>query len=602
MRKGFSVLLLCTVLPLGSSLAHSGAHPARYVAESGTDQGACNTPAEPCRSISYAVNQSGKGDKVFVAKGTYRVESLDAFYLLSDMVIVEGGFDAQSAFKKHDPSKHESVIIGLPAEYREQLAKRGFRLIQDQKAVIDSNTKNQLKQLATYQKITAKKQSNVACINGMAGEFPCTGIDMVAHMPLATFSSNPTSANDIWGFVDLNDNREYAIIGLRNGTAVVDVTDGQNPIEIGTVSGLESGWRDVKVLQTYNANAERYQAYAYVSTEASGGGIQIIDLTQLPERISLVNTLQTLSSSHNVYMANTDYQTGVPLEGLNPYLYIAGANVGGGAFRAYDLTDPVNPSVVATPSTGYIHDGTSLVITDARTAQCKNGHNPCELFIDFNENTVDIWDVTDKNDLTRLSSTSYSRASYTHSGWWSQDKNYIFIQDEGDEQDFGVNTTLNVLDISDLTSPMAVGTYVGQTRAIDHNGFTLGDKYYMSNYRRGLSILDVSDPINPTDRAFFDTFPVPESNSANFNGAWGTYPYLPSGNILVSDIEYGLFVLKENGDVMGEDNSSEPVTPPDSGKKDSGGSIGFLALLILLAFSTRKLVNRKWGRLPYCKR
>lgn len=44
--------------------------------------------------------------------------------------------------------------------------------------------------------------------------------------------------------------------------------------------------------------------------------------------------------------------------------------------------------------------------------------------------------------------------------------------------------------------------------------------------------------------AFFDTYPT--SNSNQFNGAWSNYPYFASGNIIISDIERGLFIVRKN--------------------------------------------------------
>jgi hypothetical protein len=53
---------------------------------------------------------------------------------------------------------------------------------------------------------------------------------------------------------------------------------------------------------------------------------------------------------------------------------------------------------------------------------------------------------------------------------------------------------------------------------------------------------------NPADWlievASYDTYAP--SDADTFNGAWNIYPYLPSGNILVSDIDGGLFVLRAN--------------------------------------------------------
>jgi choice-of-anchor B domain-containing protein len=189
------------------------------------------------------------------------------------------------------------------------------------------------------------------------------------------------------------------------------------------------------------------------------------------------------------------------------------------------------------------------LLDDERTQFCTRDpttsppHNPCEILIDYNENTVDIWDVTDKSDPLKLSSTSYENAHYTHSGWWSADKRHVFIHDELDEKDAGLQTTLRVLKIDDLKNPGPIKVvWTGPTRAIDHNGYAKGNLYYISNYLRGLTVLDISNPEQPKQIAFFDT--APEMDINDFGGAWGVYPYRPSGILAVSDIERGLFVLR----------------------------------------------------------
>ncbi len=573
---------------------HAGGHPVHYVANNGIDEGACESPQKPCKTLKYAIDQSGKGDKIHLAGGEYRVNGSDIFYLLSDMVFITGGYDSSKNFRKVSNKASQQIItsiIGVPAEYREQLAKRGLHLIRDRKgeSTLDMETAKQLK---LYQKLISKGQSSSTCTNGMAGNFPCDDFDLQSNIPLSSFSSAPSSANDIWGFLDLNDNNEYAIIGLSNGTAVVNVTDPQNPQEVGIVPGNSSIWRDMKVYQYFDTAAQKYKAYAYVTTEASQG-LQVIDLTDLPNSISLANTINDFRTAHNIYVANVDYSTGLNNEPLPAQIYIAGSNVGGGAFRVLDLTDPVNPILQIAPPTnaGYMHDVSSMIITDNRTSQCAEGHNPCEILLDYNESTVDIWDITDTANPAKLSSTGYANSGYTHSGWWSKNKRYIFVQDELDEQQFGLNTTLRVMDINDLTQPNLVGTYTGPTAAIDHNGFVVGDRYYMSNYRRGLAVLDISDPTNPQDLGFFDTFPTPSSDSANFNGAWGVYPFLPSGNILVSDIEFGLYVISETasgatvglpstGGTGGGNTGGGNVTPPASSGSSGGGALYWLLLAL----------------------
>lgn len=578
--------------------AHGGGHPTRYVAVNGVDSGECATPKTACATMSYAVKVSGKGDKILVSEGRYAVEELDIFYLLSDMVLLQGGYSLKDSYQRADSNKYLTVIEGIPAEYREKLAQRGFHLVRDAKGIAPQLSKREKALLQTYSKLTSQGSSAAACESGRAGNNDCHNIDLVAHMPLAQFNLRPSGANDIWGFVDLNNQREYALMGLRNGVSVVDVTDPVNPTEVGSVSGALNVWRDVKVYQFFDDGRQEYRAYAYVTTEANAG-LQILDLNDLPNTVSLVTTFRDdFSSAHNVYLANVDYATGVALEGFQPYLYISGSNRNGGVFLTYSLENPVAPARVAegrrtgseNDNSAYIHDATSLVIDDARTEDCAPGHNPCELLIDFNEKSIDIWDTTDKSNVVKISGTSYDQVGYVHSGWWSEDKQTIFVQDESDERDFGLNTTLRALDIRDLKNPTIRGVFSGTTRAIDHNGFTKGNYYYMSNYARGLTVIDVSDPANMREVGFFDTFAVPSQNDARFNGAWGTYPYLPSGTILVSDTEYGLWLLRlnENDGPIGTAPTAVARPPRSGGGSGTVGLSALVGLLLLLQFSRRR--------------
>jgi choice-of-anchor B domain-containing protein len=118
--------------------------------------------------------------------------------------------------------------------------------------------------------------------------------------------------------------------------------------------------------------------------------------------------------------------------------------------------------------------------------------------------------------------------------------------DELDELQQGHNTWVRAIDIRDLSNPFVASTWTGPTRAIDHNGYTVGNNYYMSNYERGITVLDVTTPEDPQEIAFFDTFP--SADDAAFHGAWGVYPFLPSGTILVSNIDGpgGLFILRHS--------------------------------------------------------
>ena len=187
------------------------------------------------------------------------------------------------------------------------------------------------------------------------------------------------------------------------------------PVLVANIPGNASLWREVKAYQFFDPALGRHRAYAYATTEAPGGGLQIFDLTNLPTSVTLANTLTEFSTSHTLYISNINYATNAALPGATPYLFIAGANIAGGAFRIYDLTNPVSPTLVTPPpaGTGYMHDSTSMLITDNRTTQCANAHNPCQVLVDFNETSVDLWDVTDKAAPVRLSTTTLSRPRAT---------------------------------------------------------------------------------------------------------------------------------------------------------------------------------------------
>tara|TARA_R110000868_G_scaffold349185_2_gene610486 strand:- start:265 stop:2604 length:2340 start_codon:yes stop_codon:yes gene_type:complete len=397
-------------------------------------------------------------------------------------------------------------------------------------------------------RLMQQKQVNSTCIDGSADGFECNNMSLLAHVPLADFPNNPSDANDIWGHVDLNTEKEYAIIGLRNGVAVVDVTIPTTPEVVGSILGLSSFWRDIKVYQYFDSSTLRWRAYAYSTTETDEG-LTIIDLNDLENGISMVRRQTTDISAHNIYISNLDYALNIALAGQEPAVHILGSNNFGGSFRSYALTDPETLGSTYSNSSGtrdgYTHDTASLIINDARAqTDCVQANNSdCLVLLDFNEDRLRVWDHTDKNQAIELGSSSYPNAEYTHSGWWSEDKRYVLVHDELDEQTHGLNTTVNIFDISSLSTPTLVGTWSGPTRAIDHNGFARGNRYYMSNYERGVTVLDITDPSDPVEVGFFDTYPV--SNNAEFNGAWGVYPFLPSGNILVSDINSGLYIIQD---------------------------------------------------------
>jgi choice-of-anchor B domain-containing protein len=554
------LVLLAGMLGFGSptARAHDDSIGARYVSAGGINAQECLEHHEPCRSLRYALAQAEPGNTVKVAAGIYHVGAIEPESFLFGPVHAKGGYEPDGHFDEQDPERWPTILVGVDPRYRQVAMRHGFQWAADiesaRQGIVDDSPAPALQATAV---------APAACVQGSAGQFPCRNVDFQAQIALAQFSTRPVSAANVWGFVDQNDGREYAVVGLNNGTAVVDVTDPANPREVGTVPGNTSSWREVKIYQEFHAPTNRFRAFAYVTTEASGAGLQVIALGGLPNAVSLTTTLADTGSQHTDYVSNIDYATNMALPGRQAFLWLAGSNVGGGSWRVYSLANAAQPQFIRqAPGAGYVHDATSLLITDARTSQCAPGHDPCEVYVDFNENSVDLWDVTDKAAPVRLSSTTYSDVSYTHSGWPTADQRNIFVHDELEELRRGLFTQIYTMNVDSLLNPFIVASYQGPDTTTDHNGYVKGSLLYVSHYRRGLVIFDASTPAQLREIGHFDTFIAPAANSAGFDGAWGVYPFLPSGTILISDITNGLFILRDRA----------------AGLAQGAGQVGFVGL------------------------
>ena len=397
--------------------------------------------------------------------------------------------------------------------------------------------------------------------NGMAGIFPCNDYDLMSIIPnnilgdTSDTNYNP-EGSDIWGWTDSTTGKEYAIMGLTNSTAFVDITDPINPIFLGRINSAagRNFWRDVKV----------YNNHAFIVADQVGvHGMQIFDLTILrngPEADKTYDGAQVLKftgnggtgdisirSCHNIVINES--------EGIAYLVGCSSANGGGPIF--VDISDPTNPNVLGDYTTGgYSHDAQVVTYTgpDTDYYDPANGIIGKQIYIGSNGNTdrVVILDVTDKTNVIPINSFTYTQTRYAHQGWFTDDQKYFIMGDEVDEQSIGFNTKTIIFDFSDLdaafdSTPSLTRFYFGPERAIDHNGYVKGNLFFLANYRAGIRVIDITDidTVNPmTEIGYFDTYPA--SNSASFNGAWSVYPYFPSGNIIISDIERGLIVVRKS--------------------------------------------------------
>jgi choice-of-anchor B domain-containing protein len=536
-----AALLCCCIFP---AAADDG--KPRYVSGSGHDQGDCLNRFRPCRSLSYAITQAGKGDSIQVAEGTYSItHSAQLFDLLSATGRVKAGFSKYSGYSERN-ARETTLLIGVPPEFRERFEAAGFSVIADTKGLVSSEESRRMRKLTAQITQNETSQPAAPCVANRSGNFPCDSVSLLSHLAFDVLQPTSTRANDIWGYTDLNTGREYAFIGIENGVAILDITDPTAPEQVGAPTGSSTTWRDIEIYQKFDETAQRWRAYAYITADAVQDTLMLLDLSGLPNGVERIDFTSDHRSAHTDYMLNSDFTYGIAQSSETPVLAIAGSNLNSGNHRLYSLANPRAPALISVSTSGYAHDLASFPIKDARkNTQCVNAatRSACQVLADFNETSVDIWDVTDPASRQLLVSQVYPNRGFTHSGWWTEDGRYLFLHDELDERDLGLNTTVRVFDMSDLRAPTLAGSWVGPTRAIDHNGYVRGNRYYFSNYSEGLTVLDITNPVVPTRVGYFDTWPA--TSETGFVGAWGTYPFFPSGTVAISDINSGLYLVRD---------------------------------------------------------
>lgn len=360
------------------------------------------------------------------------------------------------------------------------------------------------------------------------GTFASSNVTLLGRVTPQSFSTNSNCmfsatnvcANDVWGYVSPC-GREYAIIGLRTGTGFVDITDPVNPFVIGAISDANSIWSDMRT----------YGTYAYNVNE-SGGGMQIFNLSQIdpPTRsVTLVGSLTQsgLQTVHNLTL-NTD----------SGYAYLCGSNLAGGRLIAVSLANPASPTIAGQAIDGaYVHDAEVVSYLEGPYARREIAFCYC------GSAGLKIIDVTNKSNMFTISTLQYPDRAYTHQGRLSADRQHVFLNDELDElQDPDILvTTTRVVNVSDLANPFLVTTFTSGLQTIDHNLMVRGNHVFEANYTSGLRIFDASNVNNVVQTGWIDTYPF--NNGLSFNGAWGVFVDFPSGRVVVSDIQHGLFIL-----------------------------------------------------------
>jgi len=406
-----------------------------------------------------------------------------------------------------------------------------------------AKAKYECKMAGTCPEFTMNPESGAfLCESGMAGNMPCKNVDQLSFVTFEEMGygtplpgDRDYGGNDVWGWTDPQNGDEYAIMGTTGGTGFVRVTDPRNPVPVAFVYSATgpSIWRDIKVIGNY----------AYIVAEARGHGLQVFDMTRLRGRNSLEYltpdaTNSDFGNAHNI-VANEETN----------FLYVVGATQNGagysicrGGLLVLDVSNPLQPRYAGCfGNDGYVHD-----------AQCVIYHGPDirytgrEICFCFNENSLTLVDVEDKNNMRMFAKSGYINVAYTHQGWLTENHQFVLLDDEMDEYQkpaASQYTKTYMWDIRILDMPTLRSTFESSERSIDHNQYVVGDYTFQANYESGLRILHINEgAFALTNVGYFDVFPI--RTTADFYGTWSVYPYFKSGTVLVSSIDYGLFMVK----------------------------------------------------------
>jgi len=348
------------------------------------------------------------------------------------------------------------------------------------------------------------------------------------NMTLKSNVTFPGNGNDIWGYV-APDGSEYAVVGTTIGTRVYSLEDIENPIERIFIAGSNSTWRDMK----------QWGEYVYVTCDSGTDGLLIIDMTEAPETINYsflkpeVNTFvhegegaatTFLDRCHNIYIDE------------NGIIYLAGCQ-GRGVEYFDPNANPLNPEYIGSSYLTNYNNATDKVDTTFEYAHDAYVKGDTLFASEIYEGNLALYDISNKKDPILLGSVE-TTSDFTHNAWADPTNTYAFTTDERAEgfvDAYDVSDPTNIEFLDKFMPPGKAGT-----GTIPHNTHYFNGFLVTSWYTSGLIVIDANKPDNLIQVAAYDTYDGPDGG---FSGCWGATPYLPSGIVLASDINSGLYVF-----------------------------------------------------------
>jgi choice-of-anchor B domain-containing protein len=393
-----------------------------------------------------------------------------------------------------------------------------------------------------------------------AGQFKAKGLEIYMRPDLNRYASFSHVCR-------MSDGKQYyAVLGAEYGTVFINYTDNKlDEADFQFFPGAKSHWRECRSYNHPNGNT-----YAYVVTEGDAGtkgaepfgdfqgGIQIFKLKD--SSVELVNTyVGNFNSAHTItidkerglaFVNGSNWRTKDHAHGNDHSTHLGG-------MRILDIeTDPENPRDIGFYNKSYTHDSFALgevniperfIFEDGNYKKIPASKANIVYLADIFEGYVRILDTSDAHNpklIDSLFTPLGNQYPATHNVWASEDKKWLFVTEETS------GSSLLVYDITNPAKPRFVSGYRSKLVANDsiaHNVMIKGEIAYVTWYKDGLRLIDVSNPVHPEEIAYFDSstksFKSENNLRDQFHGNWSV-DVDERGLIMISDIEEGLFILR----------------------------------------------------------
>jgi choice-of-anchor B domain-containing protein len=345
------------------------------------------------------------------------------------------------------------------------------------------------------------------------------GLELLGHWDDASLPINPAGTpslnlkyNSCWGLTVKN--REYAVVGGSEHVLFFDVTEPATP----------------KLARKFHGRAKviprefkSYKNRVYAVADGQNDGLMIFDLSNAEDTIVL--TYWDTTFFKKIHTIALDTSSG--------WIYLNGGDAGDGIMVLDASQNPDAPTFLAHPILpgGRVHD--CYVRND--TVYASSGYEGYYIF-----------DFKDPQNPKLLAQNG--TGGYNHNSWLTIDGKYAYYAEE-----IPVGQPIHIVDLQNLAlgEIEIVGSFLNNLlepdssikKAIPHNLYIKGDLLFDSQYEDGLLVYDISERLNPVLIAHYDTHPQ-NTKYNGYYGNWGNYPWLPSGTIIASDMQNGLFLFR----------------------------------------------------------